>query len=369
MTKHDLPLLAPHDSAMQKCVYCPKLSRAACPVSNVEGNETVTPWGKMTMAWYTLRGDVPRDDVHAESAWACSGCLGCRERCEHDNEVADVLNDARAEYFAAGLAPLAARKVAEGFGDRANANRDAVDAVDPEARQAARTVLLIGCGYARDEPDTAQAIWRSVRALGDGEVRAIRSCCGLPLLLAGDRAGLIQAAQKLVDEIRDAETIVVADPGCARMLNAHVASRSLALGRIVPLVDWVYARLDRLPAGALEGRQFRYHDPCQLGRGLGRYDEPRAILARLLGARAEEFGRSRNEAECSGGGGLLPVTRAETSQRVADERIAEHRDAGGGVLVTACASSLRRFRSRGERAVDLMWLVAEALEVAHGGGS
>src|SRR5690606_21614357 len=50
-----LPLLAAHDEALQKCVYCPKLCRTACPVSNVEATETVTPWGKMSLAYFAAR--------------------------------------------------------------------------------------------------------------------------------------------------------------------------------------------------------------------------------------------------------------------------------------------------------------------------
>jgi heterodisulfide reductase subunit C len=102
-------LLEQHDAALQKCVYCPKLSRAACPISNVEASETVTPWGKMSLAYFAGRGDVPLDRAHAAPAWACSACYACRERCEHKNEVATVLADARAEMFARGAAPAAAR--------------------------------------------------------------------------------------------------------------------------------------------------------------------------------------------------------------------------------------------------------------------
>jgi Fe-S oxidoreductase len=368
MTKTlELPLLAPHDDAMQKCVYCPKLSRASCPVSNVEGNETVTPWGKMSMAWYTMRGDVPLDADHAESAWACSACFGCRERCDHKNDVAGVLAEARAEYFAAGVAPPVTKSVVAGFAAHADANRAGVDAIDVESRQAARTALLIGCSYVRHHPDVAKAVWSTVQALADGEVRAVRSCCGLPLLHAGDRSGPIKTAHQLVDEVRDADTIIVADAGCARALMVDYVTRTVTPPNVVPLVDWLYARLDKLPARVLGDRTFRYQDPCQLGRGLGRYDEPRAILARITGVSPSEMPRHREQAECSGGGGLLPLTRPETSRKIADERIDEHRQAGGGTLVTACGESLRRFRSRGEEAVDLLSLVAEALGVSGSG--
>jgi dimethylglycine catabolism B len=355
-----LPLLDPHDQALQKCVYCPKLSRAACPVSNVEANETVTPWGKMSLAYFAGRGDVPIDAEHAESAWACSGCYACRERCEHKNEVATVLGAARGDFFAAGVAPPAASALAARFGGIAEENRRGVDAIDREARQSARVALLIGCSYVRTAPEVAEDAWRLAGDLLGVEVRALRSCCGLPLLHAGDRGGLGERQAALVKELEGVELVVVADPGCALAVGA--LPKPLG-AQVLPLVDLLYAKLDELPALALEGRQLRWHDPCQLGRGLGRYEEPRAILARLTGAPPLELPRTRAFAECSGAGGLLALTRPATSRAIGEERLREHRAGGGGTLVTACGESLRRFRSLGESAVDLLSLVAEARDM------
>jgi Fe-S oxidoreductase len=357
MTRLQLPLLAPHDEALQKCVYCPRLSRAACPVSNVEGNETLTPWGKMSMAYFTARGDVPVDEEHAAPAWACSACFGCRERCDHRNEVATVLTDARAEYFAAGAAPRAARAVAAGYQDHARDTARAVADIDEGGES--ETVLLVGCSYARHSPAVARDIYKVTRRLV-GEVRLVRRCCGMPLLQAGDRVGFERAARELAAELEGSKRIIVADPGCARTLMIDYARTEVAELSAELLVDVIYAEIDQLPAGVLGDRRFRYHDPCQLGRGLGRYDEPRAILSRISGRAPDELPRNREIAECSGGGGLLPLTRPETSCAIADGRIAEHKDAGGGVLVSACGESLRRFRSRGEQVVDLVSLVAEA---------
>lgn len=358
MSVSKLPLLAPHESALEKCVYCPKLSRAACPVSNVEANETVTPWGKMSMAYFAGRGDVPIDSVHAEPAWACSACYGCRERCEHANPVADVLADARAELFSAGVAPPAAVVVAEEHARRCEQNREGVARLDGDALQSARVAVLVGCSYVRHHPEIADDIWQVATTLVRGEVRAIRACCGLPLLHAGDRDGLRQAEDELAAELEGVDRLIVADPGCARRLTERA---HLSPAAVQPLIDVVYEGLDELPALALRGQRFRYTDPCQLGRGLGRFDEPRAVLARLTGRVPDEMPRCREGAECTGGGGLLPVTRASTSDAIARERIAEHRDAGGGTMVTACAQSMRRLAASGEEPVDLMSLVAKAL--------
>jgi dimethylglycine catabolism B len=62
-----LPTLAPLKDTLEKCVFCPKLCRSACPVSNAEPRETITPWGKMSMAYFAARGDVPLEESFARA--------------------------------------------------------------------------------------------------------------------------------------------------------------------------------------------------------------------------------------------------------------------------------------------------------------
>jgi Fe-S oxidoreductase len=363
-----LPLLEPHRTTLEKCVYCPKLSRAACPVSNVEANETVTPWGKMSMAYFAARGDVPVDAVHAAPAWACSACFGCRERCDHKNDVATALEDARAEFFERGVAPEGARAVASRWSERSRAAAEVLAGVDDghiEGDRTGRALLLVGCGYARHALSTARDALRATAILLGRSVRPVRACCGLPLLYAGDRAGFIAAARRLAAEVgaEQPARFVALDPGCARALRVDYARVGVDVLEPELFVDVAFSgrdRLRRLPAG-IANRSYRYHDPCQLGRGLDRYDQPRALLEQLTGRHPSSFVRHRRHGECSGAGGLLPATRPSSSRAIADERIAEHRELGGGVLVTACAQSLHRFRTRGEPAEDLASLVARAL--------
>ena len=356
-----MPMLEPHRAALETCAYCPKLSRAACPVSNAERSETLTPWGKMSLAWFAARGDVPVDAEHAAPAWACTGCYACREHCDHKNEVAAALTDARAEFFAAGAAPEGARRVAARFPEREAEVARAIDALDPGPAVTGAAAVLLGCTYARHAPEVAGDALRATRTLLAKPVRAVHACCGLPLLYAGDRPGFVAAARRLADELAGTTHLVVVDPGCARTLLVEYPKAGVDVPRPDLFVDlaarW-QSRLRPLP----DAPAFRYHDPCQLGRGLGRYDEPRAILARIGGRPPLEMQRHHGEADCSGGGGLLPATRPASSSAIADERIAEHRGLGGGVLVTACADSLRRFRASGEPAEDLVSLVARALD-------
>lgn len=347
-----LPLLGERRAALETCGYCPKLCRAACPVSNAEPRDTITPWGKMTISWFAERGMVPVDREHAQVAWACTSCFACKMRCVHRNPVAQTLGDARADFFAVGAAPATALEVVE----RQPARLRAVEAALEELRalpgvgRSATTALLIGCAYLEHLPREARAAVEVAVALA-GSVRLIDGCCGLPLLHAGDRAGFDASRRHLAASLGTAR-LLVADAGCAESLSDLGA---------MPLVDLAKAELTALPPipGAVESA--RWHDPCQLGRGLGRYDAPRIVLTRLLGRAPHEFDRRREHAACSGAGGILPATMPEHSRRIADDRIAEHERLGGGTIVTACASSLRRFRTRGAEAVDLTSLIAKSL--------
>jgi Fe-S oxidoreductase len=353
-------MLEPHRAALETCVYCPKLSRAACPVSNVEHSETVTPWGKMSMAYFAARGDVPIDEEHAAPAWACTSCYACRERCDHKNEVATALTDARAEMYARGAAPKGAKDVVARFAERTREAARVLGEIQSDPADPRAPAVLVGCSYARRAPEVARDAVSAVTALVGRPVRVLKECCGLPLLHAGDREGFVAAARRLAAEIARAPHLVAVDPGCARTLVVEYPRAGVEIPRADLFVDLAARDRGRL-APLANAPSFRWHDPCQLGRGLGRFDEPRAVLTRLAGRPPLEFSRARREGECSGGGGILSATRPASAHAIADARVADHRALGGGVIVTGCAESLHRFRRAGEPAEDLASLVARAL--------
>jgi len=408
-----LPVLEPRRSSLEKCVFCPKLCRTACPVSNAEPRETITPWGKMSVAWMAAHGDVPLDRSHAAPAWACTGCFACRELCDHRNPVADVLLDARAAFTARGVAPEGARRVLERFARHDGETRTlarglvsrAAGAVGIAGDVKARAALLVGCGYLRRAPaeamhaiEAATAIeGRHVSAPGslarppgrsagawskqDRPVALVDACCGLPLRLAGDVDGFRAHARSVVRalEASGVERVLVADAGCALALRRRYPDAGVDLPAddaarpfVEPLVEaaarWLASR--RAPPESsvpLSGERVRpdlgeahaddadeadrrageavfWHDPCALGRGLGVFDAPRLVLARLLGRPPNEFPSSREDAVCSGAGGLLPSTMPDVARAIARARLDEACSGGATQIVTGCASGLFALR-------------------------
>jgi Fe-S oxidoreductase len=233
-----LPLLEPRRSALEKCVFCPKLCRSTCPVSNAEPRETITPWGKMSFAWMAAHGDVPVDGPHGAPAWACTGCHGCREACDHTNPVADTLLDARDALKRAGAAPAGARRVLDGFARHDAETRVATRALaeHPRVRAGARHALLVGCGYVRAAPREARDAVDAVTTLAGEAVSLVDGCCGLPLRLAGDREGFARHAAAMAETLGEHDRVTVVDAGCAMTLRQRYADAGVALAPRVELL-------------------------------------------------------------------------------------------------------------------------------------
>lgn len=362
-----LPQLQARRDTLERCVFCPKLCRSACPVSNAEPRETLTPWGKMSTAYFVANESVALAPSFAAPAWACTGCFACRSQCDHKNDVAGTLFDARSALAEAGCAPAPAQRVLDRFSAHEAEHRKSTEelSVLPEVDGASRTALLLGCAYGRAPEESRDAVRATAKLVG-GSVALLDTCCGTPLLHAGDKKAFVRQGEALARALEGKERLIVVDAGSASTIRVHLAAAGMVLPVPVELfVERAARELGVLQPGApgLPDGPVRWHDPCQLGRGLGIYDAPRAVLARALGRAPDEFERRREDARCSGAGGLLPVTMPEVARTIGATRAEEHERAGGGTIVTGCASSLRMFRARGARAMDLVTVVARALGV------
>jgi Fe-S oxidoreductase len=341
-----LAMLEDRRVALETCGYCPKLSRAACPVSEAEGSEALTPWGKMTLTWYVARGDVPPDRELAALPWGCTGCFGCRERCEHKNPVAETLVAARAAYRERDLVPVGA----EGLQTLLTARRRRAAARAKTLGAAeAGTALVVGCGYLVGRGRQAADAVRVARALL-GPVSVLSGCCGVATREAGFPDGADAERRTLLEEARG-RRLVVLDAGCALALRDHGART---------LVEVAAEHLEHFRPLARSGPT-RWHDPCRLSRGLGLTREPRAVLERALGSPPLEFERSGAHGACAGSGALLPFTMPKTARAIARDRVAEHERLGGGTIVTGCASSLRWLEVQRARVEDLVTVMARSL--------
>jgi Fe-S oxidoreductase len=106
---------------------------------------------------------------------------------------------------------------------------------------------------------------------------------------------------------------------------------------------------------------YTYHDPCELGRGAGIYDEPRELI-RSVG-RLIEPEHTRGEALCCGSSLANTVIDDCQQATIARSMAGELERTGADTIVTACPLCKKAIaRGTGTRVADISQIVAEAID-------
>ena len=107
--------------------------------------------------------------------------------------------------------------------------------------------------------------------------------------------------------------------------------------------------------GVKTDQRVTYHDPCDLGRHAGIYEEPREII-RKIAPNFVEPRRTRENAMCCGAGGGFRGAFAKESVKIARNRLSQIiEETGAEVLLTECPSCLHNFRNakRQKQKIDI----------------
>lgn len=184
-------------------------------------------------------------------------------------------------------------------------------------------------------------------------------CCGRPLMLSGE----LDAARKLMEHNKKlikehgVRTLVTSCPICYK-----VFTEDYALDGVEVLHHTQY--IDRLITdGKLTVRAgdtvYTYHDPCELGRGSGIYDEPRRVVS-ALGVLAEPA-ESRDVSRCCGSS--LAHTSLTTAQKhkLCDAALDDFSATGAEELITACPLCKSAFTTSRMQVRDISEIVVSKL--------
>lgn len=183
-------------------------------------------------------------------------------------------------------------------------------------------------------------------------------CCGRPMLTAGRTAEAEDIVRRNTEIIlgSGADTLIVSCPICYRMFSE---SYMLPGVRVVHYSRY-FQGLVKLGRLKLQKSDlcYVYHDPCELGRGCGIYDEPRALLGQAAGI--AEADRSRAESICCGGslGSLsLDFAHREKMTRAALENLYTSNADAIATACPLCQTTLSRYSDRPVR--DLAQIIDE----------
>lgn len=344
-----------HKRDLQNCTYCPKLCRFCCPTAEVEHSETVTPWGKMTLAEMVRSGRLEVSSEVGEIFYHCFACLHCQTHCRHSVDVPGALITARQLTFSSDCEPLALSAALGKFHDAGNPwgedlHRRLRQMIPGEFFVAeAKVALFAGCQAIRQQSNSLSSLFELFEAIDIDYVAAYDGqelCCGLPLWLAGDAEGFAAHARRMAEALSGYRLVVSSCPACVYTLKSLYPAVSVSLS---PAIEHLLEFL----AGPLAGREPRhklagshvYHDPCYLARYLGQTKLPREILGKVLAEPPAGTVWSGTDAQCCGGGGLVPHLLPEVAAQATARRMQQLAATGAERVVTACPGCINQFSS------------------------
>lgn len=331
---------------IRACRYC-FMCRYACPTFLATKRESVTPRGYALLLMQIDAGKQAWTEDFARAFYQCSLCGLCREDCEYGWAEDDLVRHAHEAIVSAGHAPQAVQAAAAtlladgaaGWPEQGSLPVVAAGRVLPQV------LYLAGCQARRHHPEIVAATAQLLTATGvEWGVLAEESCCGGGLYDLGYPAEAKEKARALAAQIAELNprTVVTGCAHCARSLREWYPAWGVELPAGIELLHSAEYFEGMAAAGRLklDGRGeeagLGYHDPCQLGRKLGVYDAPRALIQAAAGSAPRELFHSRALAECCGAGAAAFLAEPGVARQVARVRLERAAEAGVTTLVTAC---------------------------------
>jgi Fe-S oxidoreductase len=244
---------------------------------------------------------------------------------------------ARADIVDAGLSPPYVQAVATAF-------RTTGDPFGAEAAESPRpgpTVLFTDTATRALAPETATAARRIMaRTLPDhGELASGSSGYELyDLGLWDDAATAIRATLTALEAL-GARTVLTASPEAVIALTQFAPALGIQHQlEVCHLASWLAAR-EFAPSITMPPTIATYHDSSRLGRGLGVYDAPRALLSAIPGLTLVEMQYRREEAIPTGPALGYPFPKAIPA--MAERRLTEAVETGANLVIVASSYSKR----------------------------
>ena len=333
-------------SFCERCGFC----RATCPIQTpLEWLDSASPRGRVLLIVGLLRKELePSEQVLLRLA-ECTLCGHCYVTCPQGIKLNEVVPKARALVREAGVALEPYERVVETiteYGNPYGVDRELRHSwteyydVEPEGR--GEVALWLGCTTAFRRPDTAYAAYRILgEVAGSVAIVEEEECCGAPYYLIGEMGKLREQLERAIEAVEKtgAREVVSTCPACVRSFREY----SREVGVEVPFevyhfAEYLAARgaLEKLGA-EVEPLRVTYHDPCELGRAMGVFDQPRKVIESVRGAELVEMQANREHSNCCGGGGMYFALEFENSIAIAEKRLREV-PSGVEVVVSACPS-------------------------------
>jgi heterodisulfide reductase subunit D len=356
---------------MDACTRCGECLRA-CDSFRVKGDEGVSLMGMIRRRRQLFREDgsllrkLFRRDGASDEAWSryqggvfdCTLCGRCEVYCPVSIKTRDLAVAMRQELATARcMLPKNLDRARDAVLEEGNIfgypnEERALWAeflddlpADLLSKERADVLYFVGCvsSFSPAVQEIPQAFLRLLLKAGVdvGLLAGKEWCCGFPLIVGGLAKDAERVIAHNIEGIRrlGAKTVVFNCPSCYYTWRRYYPLEGVRLMHSAEFIAEL-VRSGRLKFRAPE-TVFTYHDPCDLGRGLGVYDPPRQVLRALAGDAYVELTPSRARALCCGGGGDVEIWDPELAGEVNDMLTSAVEKSGAQVVVQGCPQCKR----------------------------
>jgi len=315
------------------CGFC----RAICPLFGLTKRPALNARGKMLVLKEVMDGSIDLNDELVETLFQCTTCAGCAELCPSGVSVPDIIKQVRKDMVFVG----SCHPVFEGMNDVLQKHTNIYGEDEPEdfereRNKPAEYVFFIGCvgSYREDEPTMATLDLLDHFRVDYTLIDEV--CCSGVLEDVGYEINK-NLAQRNIDLILDtgAKTVITGCPYCSRTFNNKTPYDRLKNEKVK--VIHISQLLKDFDPGVKTDKLVTYHDPCDLGRHCGIYEEPREII-RKIAPNFVEMRHNQANALCCGAGGGVRGAYAKNSIAMARRRLEEVEEIQAEVLLTECNS-------------------------------
>ena len=177
-----------------------------------------------------------------------------------------------------------------------------VNAVEVNAAPPAPEVMYFAGCMSHLTPRIIKSVEKVFKAASVDYVFADRDggiCCGRPLMLAGKTSAAretIAANRKMILD-SGCKTLVLSCPICYKIFKDEYDLKGIEILHYTQYIKRLVEQ-GRLKLSACDER-IVYHDPCELGRGCGVYEEPRNVLSQV--GNLVKAAKEGDESICCGG--------------------------------------------------------------------
>ena len=159
-------------------------------------------------------------------------------------------------------------------------------------------------------------------------------CCGRPMLMAGRIDQAMELVAKNTEIIKEsgADILLLSCPICYKIFKEKYALEGIEILHHTEYIDRLIKE-GRLKVRKSE-KSYVYHDPCELGRGCGIYDQPRNVVS-SAGELVEAEKNGKESICCGGSLGSLTLS-FEKRKALTENALKNLTIASPDEVITAC---------------------------------